>query len=39
MHAYAPQPMKMGQPWGMLARPRRCTVVGDTLVLRARRRV
>jgi hypothetical protein len=39
MHAFAPRPMKMGRPWGMLARARRGTVVGDTLVLRARRRV
>ena len=39
MHFHAPRPMKIRRHCGMLARPRRCTVVGDTLVRHARSRV
>jgi hypothetical protein len=37
MHFHAPRPMKMRRHCGMLAGPRRCTVVGDTLVRHARK--
>jgi transposase IS116/IS110/IS902 family protein len=39
MPLHAPRPMQRRRPCAMLARPRRCTVVGATLVPHARSRV